>query len=188
MADGQESRVKDTASCKKLLLPAFAGILAACGGLCMKLGINNTDLMLKTLGLDIENKRLFTQGLSWVLMIFFIVLGILFNGGNQKYYVISLKFIGASLTVAITFITNYIWSVICNYFVWGTLPTGGQYIGSLCFVAGQYFIAFQACFSKKPKHQEIRDHVLFLTIKNFFWSQKKMVCLPKNIFVVMNSK
>lgn len=129
-------------------MPVCAGVMAAFGGLCMKIGINNVNSILKHFGADVDHKGVFLWIMYFVVMIGFIVAGVCFNIGNLKYYVIALKYIGASLTVAISFIVNYLWSVILNWAVFHKVPTFGQYIGSGMFLLGLYFISFQNCFSK----------------------------------------
>ena len=149
---------KDTRNIKHQMLPVKAGIMAACGGLCMKIGINNVDMILKKFGAHVEDKSVFIWTIYFIQMVAFIGAGIVFNATNQKYYVIALKYIGASLTVAISFIVNYIWSVIMNYITFGGVPTFGQYIGSIMFVIGLYFISFQNCFSKKHLEFPTEDY------------------------------
>ena len=79
---------KDTRNIKHQMLPVKAGIMAAFGGLCMKIGINNVDMILKKFGAHVEDKTVFLWIIHYIQMVAFIVAGFIFNATNQKYYVI----------------------------------------------------------------------------------------------------
>lgn len=71
-----------------------------------------------------------------------------------KFQLPSLKDNGASITVALTFLSNFIISSFLNWIVFGTFPTWGQFVGAILFSIGLYFIAFGNVFTKKKKKPE----------------------------------
>ena len=151
--------VKDTQTCKTLLLPLYAGILSALGALCIKVGSQKINSMLAHCGVDVIHKTTGVSAGFYILSILFVSTGVLLNAFLVKFIILSLKANGASVTIAVQFVSNYILSIFLNWAVFFDFPTWQQFVGSALIFVGVCFIAFENVFSKKKKRRErIESH------------------------------